>query len=75
MKDKIKALGVWIENNRETVSNVAFGLMTVAAVSALKNARDAEILGVRTGTWDNGDEVVGIQTRGNGVKTYTRFKK
>lgn len=72
MKDKLKAIGHWIDDNRETVTNIAFGIMTLAAVSALKSARDGDIVGVRTGTWDNGDEVVGIQTRGKGVKTYTK---
>jgi hypothetical protein len=72
MKDKIKKLGLWIDNNRETVANVCFGAMTLIAVSALKSARDGEIVAVRTGTWDNGDEVVGIKTRGNGIKTYTK---
>ena len=72
MKDKIKKYFAWMDDHRETVANVAFGIMTLAAVSALKSARDAEIVAVRTGTWDNGDEVVGIQTKGNGVKTYTK---
>lgn len=74
MKDKLKKAADWLNDNSTFVLAGCTGVVAWIALSALHDVRDGEIVGVRTGHWDNGDEVVGVQTRGNGVKTYTRRK-
>ena len=73
MKDKLRKLLDKIEENPVITTGVGLVFVTLGGIVALKEANDRTIVGVRAGTWDNGDEIIGVKTKG-GVKIFTKTK-
>jgi hypothetical protein len=71
MKNRMRKLLDKIEENPVITTGVGLVLVTLGGIMALKEANDRTIVGVRSGTWDNGDEIIGVKTKG-GVKIFTK---
>jgi hypothetical protein len=64
MKDKLRKLLDKAEENKLLLTTVGLVLTTLGGIVALKEANDRTIVGVRAGRWENGEQIIGVKTKG-----------